>query len=173
MAPIRSGSKPPRHLEDPLDYLPCSPIAQYRQHQVIYNQNAPSTSIYLILEGRVKVSCLADRGRQVLVNIYQTEEFFGESAFLHPAQRPEGAIALENTKVMSWTASEVEGMVMRQPRLGVAFAQIMAQRTTEFTERIESFGADNLARRLVRCLISLSARMGTPQEDGSVKMGHV
>ena len=170
MEPNRVALKRLAPLEDPLEYLPCSQIAEYQKGQVIYNQSAPSTNIYLILEGRVKVSCLADRGRQVLVNIYQREEFFGESAFLHPAQRPEDAIALENTKLMSWTASEVEGMVMRQPRLGVAFAQIMAQRTTEFTERIESFGADNLARRLVRCLISLSARMGTPQEDGSVKM---
>jgi hypothetical protein len=72
MAPTRSASKPRATLEDPLDYLPCSPIAQYRKHQVIYNQNEPSTSIYLILEGKVKVSRLAEGGRQVLVNIYQT-----------------------------------------------------------------------------------------------------
>src|SRR5215831_2072544 len=114
----RAALRPLAPLEDPLEYLPCSQVAQYQKGQVIYNQNAPSTKIYLILEGRVKVSSLADRGCQVLVNIYQTEEFFGESAFLHPAQRPEGAIALENTKLMSWTASEVEGIVMRQPRLG-------------------------------------------------------
>jgi CRP/FNR family transcriptional regulator, cyclic AMP receptor protein len=170
MEPNRAALRPLAPLEDPLEYLPRSQVAEYNKGQVIYNQNAPSTNIYLILEGRVKVSCLADRGRQVLVAIYQTEEFFGESAFLHPAQRPERAIALESTKLMSWTGSEVEAMVMRQPRLGVAFAQMMAQRTTEFTERIESFGADNLSRRLVRCLISLSARMGTRQEDGSVKM---
>jgi len=104
------------------------------------------------------------------VHIHQTAEFFGESALLHDPQPPEGATALENTKLMTWAASEVEELVRRQPRLGIAFAQMLAQRTAEFTERIESFRADNLARRLVRCLISLSARTGTPQEDGSVKM---
>ena len=80
MEPNRVALRRLAPLEDPLEYLPCSQIAEYQKGQVIYNQSAPSTNIYLILEGRVKVSCLADRGRQVLVNIYQTEEFFGESA---------------------------------------------------------------------------------------------
>jgi CRP/FNR family transcriptional regulator, cyclic AMP receptor protein len=170
MALTRAASKPHAPLEDPLEYLPCSLVAEYRKSQVIYNQNEPSTSIYLILEGRIKVSRRAETGRQVLLNIYQTHEFFGESAFLHLPQRPENATALENTKLMTWTAYELEETVMRQPRLGIAFVQILAQRTPEFTRRIESFSADNAARRLARCLISLSGRMGAPEADGSVSM---
>jgi CRP-like cAMP-binding protein len=170
MALTRAASKPHAPLEDPLEYLPCSHVVEYRKSQVIYNQNEPSTSIYLILEGRIKVSRLAEGGRQVLVNMYQKHEFFGESAFLHLPHRPEGATALENTTLMSWTASEVEETVMRQPRLGVAFVQILAQRTPEYTRRVGSFSAGNVARRLARCLIGLSERMGTPEADGSVSM---
>jgi CRP-like cAMP-binding protein len=68
-------------------------------------------------------SRLTDIGRLVLVNIHQTDAFFGESALLHLSQRPEGAMALENTKLMAWSASEVEELIRRQPRLGIAFAQ--------------------------------------------------
>src|SRR5260370_7815411 len=71
---------------------------------------------------------------------------------------------------MTWTASEVEEAVMRQPRVGVALAQMLAQRRMEVTRRIESLSADYVARRLALCLISLSERMGTPAEDGSVRM---
>ena len=170
MSPIRAASTPHTPLEDPLDYLPRSTIAEYGRRQIIYHQNEPSRSIYLILEGKVKVSRLAKGGRQVLLNIYQTDEFFGESALLHLSQRPEGAMALENTKLMAWTASEVEELVSRQPRLGIAFAQMLARRTTDFAFRIGSFSADNVARRLARCLIRLSERMGDPEEDGSVRM---
>jgi CRP-like cAMP-binding protein len=170
MAPTRPASKPRATLENPLDYLPCSPIAQYGKRQVIYNQNEPSASIYLILEGKVKVSRLAEGGCQVLVNIYQTDEFFGESALLHLSRRPESAAALENSKLMTWPVSVMEELVMRQPRLGIAFAQVLARRTTEFAQRIESFSADNVARRLARCLIRLSERMGDPEDEGSVRM---
>src|SRR5215472_4209363 len=119
MAPTWAASKAYAAPEDPSRYLPWSPIAEYRKRQVIYNQNEPSTSIYLILDGKVKVSRVAEGGRQVLVNIYLTDEFFGESALLHLSRRPENALALENTKLMTWTASEVEELVLRRPHLGI------------------------------------------------------
>src|SRR6266496_3353680 len=99
---------PQKQLEDPLAHLPCSSILEYRKGQVIYNQDQPSTSIYLVIDGKVKVCRMADDGRQVVVDIYQPDEFFGESAFLGLAQRTELAIALENTKAMTWSTAEIE-----------------------------------------------------------------
>src|ERR1700684_2985402 len=105
---------PQRALEDPLAHLPCSTILEYKKGQVIYNQDQPSTSIYLVIDGKVKVCRLADDGRQVVVDIYQPDEFFGESAFLGSGQRTELSIALENTKLMTWTTSEIEDIATRR-----------------------------------------------------------
>ena len=49
---------PQKPLEDPLAHLPCSTIVEYRKGQMIYNQDQPSTSIYLVIDGKVKVSRL-------------------------------------------------------------------------------------------------------------------
>ena len=97
-----------RPLEDPLAHLPCSTILEYRKGQTIYSRDQPSTSIYLVIDGKVKVCRMADDGRQVVVDLYQPDEFFGESAFLGPAQRTELSVALENTKLMTWTTTEIE-----------------------------------------------------------------
>src|SRR5579871_5342170 len=161
---------PQKPLEDPLAHLPCSSIVEYRKNQMIYNQDQPSTAIYLVIDGKVKVSRLADDGHQVVVDIYQPDEFFGESAFLNLAHRSEQATALENTKLMTWTTAEIEDIVMKRPRLAVALLQILVQRTIDFTHRIESFSADNIARRLARSLIRFSERLGTVEADGSVHM---
>src|SRR5437016_5277020 len=161
---------PQKSLEDPLAHLPCSSIVEYRKGQMIYNQDQPSTSIYLVIDGKVKVSRLADDGHQVVVDIYQPDEFFGESAFLGLPHRSEQATALENTKLMTWTTSEIEEIIMRRPRLAVALLQILVQRTIDFTHRIESFSVDNIARRLARSLIRFSERLGTTEEDGSTRM---
>ena len=161
---------PQKSLEDPLAHLPCSSIAEYKKGQVIYNQDQPSTNIYLIIAGKIKVSRLADDGHQVVVDIYQPDEFFGESAFLNLPHRCEQATALENTKVMAWTTTEIEDLILKRPRLSVALVQILVQRTIDFTHRIESFSVDNIARRLARSLIRFSERLGTAEEDGSVRM---
>jgi len=157
-------------LEDPLAHLPCSSILEYKKGQVIYDQDQPSTSIYLVIEGKVKVSRLADDGHQVVVDIYQPDEFFGESAFLNMAHRSEQATALESTRLMTWTVSEIEDILTKRPRLGVALLQILSQRALDFAHRIESFAVDNISRRLARSLIRFSDRLGTVHEDGSVHM---
>jgi CRP/FNR family transcriptional regulator, cyclic AMP receptor protein len=161
---------PQRQLEDPLAHLPCSSIMEFRKGQVIYNQDQPSTSIFLVIDGKVKVSRLADDGHQVVVDIYQKDEFFGESAFLSSARRDEQALALEGVKVMAWTTAEIEDLVTRRPRLAIALLQILVGRSVEFGHRIESFSVDNIARRLARTLIRFSERLGQKSEDGAVQM---
>src|SRR5271155_5427703 len=161
---------PQKPLEDPLAHLPCSSIVEFKKGQMIYNQDQPSTSIYLVIDGKVKVSRMADDGHQVVVDIYQTDEFFGESALLGLPQRAEQATALENVKLMTWSSAEIEDIVMKRPKLAVALLQILVQRTLEFGHRIESFSVDNIARRLARSLIRFSERLGIPEDDGSIRM---
>ncbi|MDQ2900782.1 MAG: Crp/Fnr family transcriptional regulator [Acidobacteriota bacterium] len=163
-------AQPQQVLEDPLAHLPCSTIVECKKGQAIYNQDQPSNSIYLVIDGKVKVCRLADDGRQVVVDIYQPDEFFGESAFLNLPARNEIAIAIENTKVMTWTTAEIEEVLQRRPRLAVALLQLLVQRSMDFGFRIESFSVDNIARRLARTLIRFSERLGTQIDNGSVQM---
>ena len=157
-------------LEDPLLHLPCSVIVEFKKGRMIYDQDQPSTNIYLIIEGRIKVSRVADDGHQVVVNIYLPDEFFGESALMNLPHRCEQATALENTKLMAWSAAEIEDILTKRSRLAVALLQILVQRTIDFTERIQSLSVDNVARRLARSLIHFSERLGTMEEDGSVRV---
>jgi CRP-like cAMP-binding protein len=173
MATMASSSVafgPQTILEDPLAHLPCSTILEYKKGQTIYDQHRPSTGMYLIIDGSVKVCRIADDGRQVIADIYRGDDFFGESALLGLPHLSEQASALENTKVMTWTAAEIEDIAARRPRLAVALWQILAQRTVDFGHRIESFSLDNVARRLARSLIRLSERLGSQCDDGSIQM---
>ena len=160
----------PQQLEDPLVYLSSSSILEYQKGQTIYSQNQPSTNVFLVIEGTVKVCRTADDGRPVVVDIYQNEEFFGESALLNSPRRDEQAVAIENTKVMTWTLSEIEDIVTRRPRLAIALLQMLVQRSIDFGHRIESLSVDNIARRLGRTLIRFAERLGRDTEDGSVEM---
>ena len=170
MATWRTVLAPQKALEDPLLHLPCSTIVEFKKGQMIYNQDQPSTGVYLIIEGRIEVSRVADDGRQVFVNIYQPDEFFGESVLVNLPYRCEQATALENTKLMAWSTAEIEDIITKRPRLAVALLQILVQRNIDFTERIESLGVDNVARRLARLLLHFSERLGTVEADGSVRL---
>jgi len=158
---------PEIQLEDPLAHLPCSRIWEYRKGQVKYSREELSTSLYLVIDGKVKVCRTPQCGRKVVVDIYRTDEFFGKTAFLDSHLRDEPAAALEdNTKLMSWTTSEIEDIATRNPRLAIALLQIMAQRSINFGHRIESFSVETIARRLARTLVHFSEDTGQRNAEG-------
>jgi len=157
--------------EDPLTYLPRATVVGYKKNQLIYGQDSPPTGIYMIIEGRVKISRLAEDGQEVVVDILRSSDFFGESALLGLEYNAEQATAMEGTKVMTWNAGEIEDLVSRQPKLAVALWQILVERMVDFGHRIESLSLDTVARRLARCLIRFSEHLGTPADDGSIHMG--
>src|SRR5690242_1035480 len=79
---------------DPLAYLRCSKIVQYKKDRMIYGPNEPANSIYLIISGKVQVSCVTELGRPFVADIYVPDEFFGEAAFVEPSRRTESALAI-------------------------------------------------------------------------------
>jgi CRP/FNR family transcriptional regulator, cyclic AMP receptor protein len=157
-------------LEDPLAYLPRSPILEYEPGQVIYGLDQPAKGLYLVIDGRVTVCRRADNGKPVVVDIYQSDEFFGESALLHFPHAQEQAVALENTGVMVWTAAQIENILILRPRLAVALLQVLALRLLDFKSRVHILASEPAPRRLVHTLIRFSKRLGQINEDGSVRM---
>jgi CRP/FNR family transcriptional regulator, cyclic AMP receptor protein len=172
MTPYSTSSEPQKPLEDALAYLPCSSVLEHRKGQFIYHQHQRGANLYLIIEGRVKVSLLANDGDQAVVDIYKQDEFFGEAALLQNSHGGEQATAMDDTKLMRWSAAELQDIIERRPQLAMAFMQILVQRTMDFANRIESFCGDTVDRRLARALIRFSERMGTETGagDGSFRM---
>lgn len=157
-------------IEDVLEHLPISCTTEYRKGRMIYGPNNPSTSMYLVVTGKVGISQIAEDGKEVLLDIVRPDELFGESAFLDVSRPSEQATPLENAKLMTWAISDMEDLVTKRPRLAVALLQNLAQRNAELTRRIESFSIDTIERRLARSLLRFSERLGTPEEDGAVRM---
>ena len=170
MASSSTSSGLQARIEDVVAHLPASSTTEYGKGQTIYDPDSLSNNVYLVVAGKVGLSQIAEDGREVLLEIVRPEELFGESAFINVPCRSQRATVIEKAQLMTWVASDIEQLVMKQPRLAVALLQILAQRNADFTRRIESFAIDSIERRLARSLLRFSERLGTLEEDGSVRM---
>jgi CRP-like cAMP-binding protein len=137
---------------------------------MIYSPDNLSDRLYLVVAGTVGISQMAEDGSEILLEIVRPDELFGESAFLDVPSRSERAAAIEKAKLMTWAISDMENLVTKRPRLAVALLQILAQRNADFTRRIESFATETIERRLARSLLRFSERLGSLENDGSVRM---
>ena len=157
-------------IEDVLEHLPISGTASYRKGEVIYTPDTHSGKIYLVVAGKIGISRIAEGGREILLEIVPQDELFGESALLNIPHRPERAVALEESKLMSWSVSDMEELIMKRPRLAMGLLQILARRNANFIGRIQSLAVDPIERRLGRSLLGLSEHLGSTEADGSIRM---
>jgi CRP/FNR family transcriptional regulator len=161
---------PSREMEDALMYLPRRGVTDFRKGQTIFDEQNPSRGLHLVVQGRVKVTIPLGDGTQTVVDIFTTDDFFGENSLLGNPHHVERAVALDSVSLMSWATQEIEEQVERQPRLGIALLQMLVKRTLDYEDRLQSFALDKTPERVVRSLLRFADRLGSRSEDGSIKI---
>lgn len=151
--------------EDPLALLPRTPIREYKKNEVIYDAEDRGEALYLVIDGRVKVSRLTAGGKEVVLDFYHRDDFFGDTGFLGRNHQGERATALDKTSLMLWTIVELKRLMMRTPALGPALLRVLAQKLADANLRIESFALEPINRRLAGALLHLAERFGQRAED--------
>jgi CRP-like cAMP-binding protein len=155
----------PREFEDALMYLPRKAPTSFRKRQIVFDEHHPQGAVYFILRGRVKVTVPLHHGSETVIDIFGAGDLLGESSFLGNLRLSQRAVALDNVSLMSWTTLEIEEQCERQPKLGIAFIRLFAQRGLDYQARLQSFALDKTPERLVRSLLRLADRMGTRTGD--------
>jgi len=156
--------------EDPLTYLPRKPVQEYAKGRVIFDGQNPSTDLFVVILGRVKISNTSDDGCQTVGRLVRAEGLFGESCLIGPLSRNESATALDNVTLMSWSRAEIELQIEREPRLGIALSQYLVRECLELQDRIESMAVHKTPERVMLALMQLAADLGTSTPEGAIRV---
>ncbi|MBI1355111.1 MAG: cyclic nucleotide-binding domain-containing protein [Acidobacteria bacterium] len=156
--------------EDPLALLPRRKPQSFEKDQSIFAPEDPADSLFLVVNGAIKISRFSDNGRETVLDVECCESFFGITSLLGEAERGEMATALEPSQVMEWSIMELRDLMARTPDLGPALMRMVARKLNEADERIESFAVDHIPRRLLKALLRLGERFGETQSDSEVHL---
>ena len=162
--------RPVLSLEDPLNYLPRKAVQEYARRRVIYTQDQPPDSLYVVILGRVKITTTGDDGLETINRIVSPEGLFGETSLIGYSGRPEAATALDNVSLMSWSRAEIEAQIEREPRLGIALSQYLVRQCIDLQDRIESMAVYKTPERVMLSLVHLADNLGTAMPDGAVRI---
>jgi CRP-like cAMP-binding protein len=160
----------PGSYEDPLTHLPHKSVQEFARGQVIYSPANPSSSLYLVILGRVKVSTAERDGSDTVARIVCKEGLFGEASLIGSVEQTETAVALDNVTLMGWTRSEIETQIDRDPRLGVALSQYLVRECLQLQDRMESMVVHRTPERVMLALIQLAGNSGGQTVDGSTRV---
>ena len=129
-------------------------------------QGDPAGHIYLLKEGRVKLSQVTPEGQQVILNVIGSWELFGLIGFTENAVYPVSATAAADSLAYSWDQAALNRLASRYPRLALNAMGSMAGRVSEFQEQIRALATERVERRVARALLRLVRQVGKKAADG-------
>jgi CRP/FNR family transcriptional regulator, cyclic AMP receptor protein len=128
--------------------------ANYAAGQLIFAKNDPADAIYLVVEGRIRLSVLSVDGRVLSFDHASTGSIFGEIAALDGGVRTADATALTRVCAMSLARSSCMRLIESNPLVAKAAITFVCARLRKTSEQVEAIALHAIEVRLARFLLS-------------------
>lgn len=132
----------------------------YKKGENILIQNEKGDSLYIILEGKVKVVIYGEKGREVILSILKEGDFFGEMALLDEDVRSAYVITLEKTRVLVLPRDIFLDWLNRHPAFAIKLLKHLSKRLRNADEIISNLSLLDSYGRVARYLIELVKNEG-------------
>ena len=122
--------------------------------QMIFSRGDPGREIYLVLEGKVRLSILSSDGRELSFAHAGPGNIFGEIATLDGGERTAGATAISRVQAMALPQRAMLDLVENNPKVAVAAIRFLCTRLRETDQLLEAIALHRIEVRLARLLLS-------------------
>ena len=140
-------------------------IDRFGKDQIVFSQGDPADAVFYIQKGKAKVTVVSEQGKEAVVAILSTNEFFGEGCLAGQGQRIATVTAMTDSVIMRLDKAAVVDVIHREP----AFSEMFIAHLLGRTIRVEADLVDQLfnssEKRLARLLLLLAnfGKEGKPE----------
>jgi len=147
-----------------------SEMVECKRNTTFYFAHEQSDSIFLVKQGRVKLTRTSAEGREVILDILAPGEIFGELAVTGEELRTHSATAVDDAMVCIITRQEFENLLKRHPEMALRVLKLVGLRRRELEMRLEDLIFQPVAARLVLTLLWQARRHGKKEADGGISL---
>jgi CRP/FNR family transcriptional regulator, cyclic AMP receptor protein len=148
------------HAFDPKTFLSAAgmgrTVLEYRSNSVIFSQGEPSDAVFYVEKGRVKLAVVSERGREAVVRLPSTGEFFGEGCLAGQMVRMETATAMTDCSLLKIRKQTMIRALHEQQELSDFFVSYLVSRNIRYEEDLVDQLFNTAEKRLARILVLLA-----------------
>jgi CRP/FNR family transcriptional regulator, cyclic AMP receptor protein len=140
-------------------------ISDYRKDQIVYGQGDPADCVFFIQSGKVKKTVVSEQGKEAVVALLGTGDFFGEGCLAGESLRLATVSAMTKCVIVRISKGDVTRVIHEEP----AFAELFISHLLARNSRVEEDLVDQLfnssEKRLARTLLLLAnfGKEGRPE----------
>ena len=131
-------------------------IGRYRKDEIVISQGDPADAVFYIERGKVKITVVSQQGKEAVVAMLQTNDFFGEGCLAGQAQRIATVATMTESVIVRLEKAAIVRVIQQEPAFaGMFIAHLLARAI-----RVEADLVDQLfnssEKRLARLLLLLA-----------------
>jgi len=159
-----SQSSTPRKL---LDFVvPEGERVEYKRRMAVFSQGDPADSVFYILKGKVKLTVVSKQGKEAIVALLDSGNFFGEGCLAGQPRRMASARAASDCVLLNIQKKAIVRLLQQQPEFSALFVSFLLARNIRYEEDLVDQLFNSSERRLARVLLLLShfGKEGKPEK---------
>jgi len=141
---------------------------RYRVGQALMHEGQVGEEVFILVTGRVKVTCATTEGREAVLRFCGPGDLLGELSVLDESPRSSSVEALEPVEALVLPASDFRALVASRPQLTLALMRMLSRRFRDADRKRIEFAASQTLGRVAARLVELAECYGEEGEAGVV-----
>jgi CRP/FNR family transcriptional regulator, cyclic AMP receptor protein len=138
---------------------------RYRKNDIIFMEEDTGQYMYLVREGRVKVTRLLPNGKEMILAFHEAGEYFGEMALIDGGTTPANVTAVLPTTIYVITAKEF-AYLLEHPKTNRVILTTLCDRCRDAWAQIEVLTFHNADARIRMAFYHLIKKRGVETSGG-------
>jgi len=138
---------------------------KYTKDQLILVEEEAGKTLFIISEGRVKVTRTSDDGREVILSILESGDFFGEMSILDSKSRSASVTAIEISEILLLRRGDFLQILEDYPQIAISLLKELARRLRKSDSQIKSLSLQDALGRVSSTLILLAEEIGKKRSE--------
>jgi CRP/FNR family cyclic AMP-dependent transcriptional regulator len=140
-------------------------IAEHATKEILFSQGDAADAIFYIHKGKVKLTVVSNRGKEAVIAILGTGEFFGEGCLAGQLKRMSTATAMATASITRLEKAAAIRVLRDEPAFTELFVQHLLTRSIRIEEDLVDQLFNSSEKRLARVLLLLAnfGKEGKPE----------
>lgn len=146
-----------------------------KKRNLVYSAGDAADMVYVLMEGRVKITRLTEDGRELTLDILGPGDIFGELALTGETEREASAEALEDSMLCAIKKEDFISLASRSPLFSLSVTKWIGGRLRRIENRLEDLIFRDVRTRILTLFSDLAEKYGEPAEGGTriaIKLSH-
>jgi CRP/FNR family transcriptional regulator, cyclic AMP receptor protein len=135
-------------------------IAQYSKYATIITEGDETTSLYILLSGKVRIFTSYADGKEVTLLTQQAGSYFGELALLTNEPRSASVVTLEKSICGVISKHDFIAWLSLHPEVAIDLLGVLSEKVKYLTEKIKQLALSNVYERTITVLKDMADKEG-------------